>query len=45
MKTLDTVCKCGRCDTTGLHLDKHGVWWYWCCDCGWWYLSDWNQKT
>ena len=43
MKILDTVCSCGKCNGSIWSLDKHGVPWYWCSDCGWWYMKDWED--
>jgi hypothetical protein len=43
MKILDTVCSCGKRIGAIWSLDKHGVPWYWCSDCGWWYMKDWED--
>ena len=43
MKVLDTSCWCGKCNGSIFSVDKQGVVWYWCSNCEFWYLKDWQN--
>ena len=39
LKILSNICDCGNCNEMCYTIDKHGMFWSLCGDCGWWYLN------
>lgn len=39
MKTFSNVCDCGMCSEIYYLVDKYGVCWSMCGECGWLYIN------